>query len=108
MTKPKKTLDEIADDNERTNSMGLFNSADAYCRAAQDLAAQKRKVRHAEKPVEHLFIHFIELHLKALLGQLYGVAELEKKFRHNIPKLVNEASSIALSYPKRIERCWHC
>ena len=96
VAKSKKIFDEIADDNERTNSMGLFNTAEAYCRAAQDLATQKRKGPHAEKPVEHLFIHSIELYLKAPLGQLYGVAELEKKFRHNIPKLLTEAEQDSL------------
>jgi len=30
MMKPEKSPEEIAEDNERTNSMGLFNYADAF------------------------------------------------------------------------------
>src|SRR6478736_2420506 len=89
MAKRKKTPEEIADDNERTNSTGLFLTANAYWEAAQILAP--RTGGHSKRPAEHLFVHAIELYLKSLLSRLYGIEELKNQFRHNIPKLLAEA-----------------
>jgi len=95
MTKRKKTPAEILDDNERTNSQGLFLTAHAYWEAAQVLAP--RKGGHRNRPAEHLFVHAIELYLKSLLGRLYGVEELRTQFSHNIPKLQAEAKKHRLA-----------
>src|ERR1035437_5212190 len=54
MQKREKTAEEIADDNERTNSMGLFNAAEAYWKSALALAAAKVKAGHADSPVRTL------------------------------------------------------
>lgn len=43
MAKREKTAEEIADDNDRTNSMGLFNTAEAYWMSAVALKAAKVK-----------------------------------------------------------------
>src|SRR5262245_34868316 len=85
--KPEKSAAEIADDNERTNSMGLFNTAEAYRNAAQDLAAVQRRQGFAERPVETCFLIAAELYLKSFLRQHYEVAALEKKFRHDFRKM---------------------
>ena len=96
MAKPKKTLEEIADDNERTNSMGLFNTAEAYWKAAQTLAAAKVKGGHADSPVRTLYYHAIELYLKAPLRRHYDVDDLSKKFGHKIARMTKEAEKHGL------------
>ena len=78
---------QIAEDNERTNSMGLFNYAEAYWRGAQALAAKNLKGGHADSPVRTLYYHAIELYLKALLRQHYSVDDLQNKFRHSIKRM---------------------
>jgi hypothetical protein len=67
--KRQKTPEEIADDNERTNSMGLFNTAEAYWMSAVALQAAKVRAGHASQPVRFLYYHAIELYLKAWLRQ---------------------------------------
>ena len=96
MPKREKTAEEIADDNERTNSMGLFNTAEAYWKSARALAAAKVKGGHADSPVRTLYYHAIELYLKALLRQHYGVDDLSKKFGHKITRMTAEAKKHGL------------
>jgi hypothetical protein len=87
MAQPKKTPEEIAENNERTNSMGLFNTAEAFWKSAVALEKAKVKVGHAESPVRTLYYHAIELYLKALLRQHYSVDMLGKKFGHNTTRI---------------------
>lgn len=87
MAKTEKTPEMITNDNERTNSMGLFNYADAYWKAAKTLAASKVTGGHADSPVRTLYYHAIELYLKALLRQHYNVDDLQNKFRHSIKRM---------------------
>ena len=94
--KREKTAEEIADDNERTNSMGLFNTAEAYWLSAHALAAAKVKAGHADSPVRTLYYHAIELYLKALLRQHYGVDDLSKRFGHKIARMTAEAEKHGL------------
>jgi hypothetical protein len=96
MPKREKTAEEIADDNERTNSMGLFNTAEAYWQSAHALAAAKVKAGHADSPVRTLYYHAIELYLKALLRQHYGVDDLSKKFGHKITRMMARAEKHGL------------
>ena len=96
MGKPKKTPEELAEDNKRTDPMGLFNTAEAYWRAAQALEKAKVKGGHADSPVRLLYYHAIELYLKALLRQYYDVDKLSNKFRHNIKRLANRAEKLGL------------
>ena len=55
------------DDDERTNAIGLFNTARSYWRSAEHLNAAGVKVTHPEAPVTFLFCHAIELYLKSYL-----------------------------------------
>lgn len=96
MAKREKTPAEIADDNDRTNSMGLFNTAEAYWKSAGALAAAKVKVGHSDKPVQTLYYHAIELYLKALLRQHYSVDDLSKRFGHKIGRMTEEAEKHGL------------
>lgn len=96
MAKRKKTQEEIDDDNERTNSAGLFNSADGFWVSAKALQAAKVKHGHAISPVQYLYYHAIELYLKSLLRQKYGIDEVRTQFGHNTLRLVGEAENLGM------------
>ena len=81
MAKLKKAPEKIADHNDRTNSIGLFNTAEAYWLSASKLAAAEVRHGFADLPVRTLYYHAIELYLKALLRQHYSVDELQSKGR---------------------------
>jgi hypothetical protein len=63
----KKSEGEVRDDEERTNAMGLFNTANSYWKAAVALQKAKLKTRHSDDPVWFLYYHAIELYLKSFL-----------------------------------------
>jgi hypothetical protein len=96
MVKKVKSAEEIADENERTNAMGLFNTAHSYWKSATALEKAKLKLTHADDPIRFLYYHAIELFLKALVRQAHGVEEVRKKFGHKIGPLVEEAVKLGL------------
>jgi len=90
-------------DDERTNAVGLFNTARSYWRSAEYLSAAQLKLSHPEAPVTFLFCHSIELYLKAFL-RAKGCSLIElKKWGHNVAKLADEATArqINLDGPTR-------
>jgi hypothetical protein len=90
-------MNTTINDDERTNSMGLFNTAEAYRLSAIKLRAGKKvKSGHADTPIRMLYYHALELYLKALLRQKHSVKTLKEKFGHNIPKLTKEAEALGL------------
>ena len=90
-----KSPEELQDDNERTNSMGLFNTAEAYRLSAMTLEKVKVKSGHAHSPIRFLYYHALELYLKALLRQEHSV-ETIKGFAHKFERLVMEAEKLGL------------
>jgi len=96
LAKRKKSPEELKDDDERTNSMGLFNTAEAYRLSAMALEKAKVKSGHADDPVRFLYYHTLELYLKALLRQKYSVEGVTKEFGHNTRRLVKEAEKLGL------------
>jgi len=76
-----------SDEDERTNSLGLFNTAEAYRLSARALSIRHG---HADKPPRFLYCHAIELYLKALLRQKHSIATVRNKFGHQIKLLVRE------------------
>jgi hypothetical protein len=86
------------DSDERTNALGLFNTARSYWRSAEHLnAAEIEAVTHPEAPVTFLFCHAIELYLKAYLrGTGKSVADL-KKLSHRVAHLAKAALESRLS-----------
>jgi HEPN domain-containing protein len=85
------------DDDERTTSMGLFNTAEAFRLSAIALEAAKVDIGHAIKPILFCYYHALELFLKALLRQKHSVETISsKKFGHNIERLVKEAEMLGL------------
>jgi hypothetical protein len=91
-----KSPEELQQDDDLTNSLGLFNSAEAYRLSAMALEQAKVCSGHADKPIMFLYYHAIELYLKALLRQKYSVETIRKKFGHNTKRLVKEAESLGL------------
>jgi hypothetical protein len=82
---------EPSDDDERVNSLGLFNTAEAYRRSAMALPI---KHGHADKPPRFLYCHALELYLKALLRQQHSMATVRGKFGHQIKLLMQEAETL--------------
>lgn len=76
------------EDNERTTATGLFNYAVSYQESAKLLARTKIKgITHPDSPIEFLYVHSIELFLKAYLRLSYDVSKITS-IRHNFKKLV--------------------
>jgi hypothetical protein len=85
---------EPTDDDERTNSLGLFNTAEAYWLTA--MALPRIKHGHADKPLRFLYYHALELYLKALLRQKHDMATVRNTFGHNTKLLMQEAETLGL------------
>ena len=83
-------------DDERTNSLGLFNTAEAYRLSARALQAAKVRHGNADKPLRFLYYHALELYLKALLREKHSMATVRNKFGHQIKLLVREAETLGL------------
>jgi hypothetical protein len=99
--KRAKTPDEIADDQERTTALGLFNLAEAYWKSAIALQATKVNSGYADDPRRFLFYHAIELYLKAFLrGHGLTVGQLEQ-LGHKTGRLTNRARKLGLSLTER-------
>jgi HEPN domain-containing protein len=84
------------DDDERTNSMGLFNTAEAFRLSAMALEDEKVKIGHAASPIRICYYHALELYLKALLRQKHSVKKIKGNFGHNTKRLVEEAEALGL------------
>jgi hypothetical protein len=92
----KKSPEQLKEDDDRTTSMGLFNTAEAYRLAAIKLGQPAVWGGHAHKPVQFLYCHEIELYLKALLREKHSVETITNKFRHDTRRLVREAENLGL------------
>jgi|SRR5579872_858816 len=90
---------EISDE-ERTNEVGFFNTAETYWKSAEALYRAKVKASHSLSPILFLYYHAIELYLKAFLrGHGLSAAKLRsKKFGHQICCLSDKAAQLGLSY----------
>jgi hypothetical protein len=78
---------ETLENDERTNALGLFNTARSYWCSAEYLNGGDLGVTHPQAPVTFLFCHAIELYLKAYLrGIGKTVADL-KKVGHRVSNL---------------------
>jgi len=101
VARPKKTPEEIADDDARTIPMALFNTAEAFWLSAAALEKANVRSGFASKPIYVLYYHAIELYLKAYLRQFYGINHLANQFGHNTEKLANRGVELGLFLTKR-------
>ena len=74
-----RTAEEIADDNERTNAVGLFNYADS-----------------------HLLFHAAELYLKSYLRQRGEDLETVKRLGHFHSQICVKAAACGMNLPAEI------
>jgi hypothetical protein len=91
--------EEISEE-DRTNQVGFFNTAETYWKSANALYRAKVKATHSLSPVLFLYYHAIELYLKAFLrGHGHTAAQLRsKKFGHRICCLSERAAELGLGY----------
>lgn len=98
----KRTPQELTEDNQRTTSIGLFLTAEAYWSGANVLyrsdKRKKAKIPFHDKPTYFCYYHAIELYLKAFLRHHHGVDELEDEFRHSATKLMNRAKELGIDF----------
>jgi len=96
------------DHDERTNAVGLFNTARSYWSSAEHLNAARLKVTHPQAPVTFLLCHAIELYLKAYLrGAGTSIAHL-KKLSHRVANLAKVAAENGLQLePEQAEILSH-
>jgi hypothetical protein len=90
---------DTIDDDERTNAVGLFNTARSYWRSAEYLAAAQVKVTHPQAPITFLFCHAIELYLKAFLRSRRQTITDLKKIGHRVTGLSDAAFKEGLKIP---------
>jgi hypothetical protein len=82
----EKAAPHKIDDEERTNAVGLFNTARSYWRSAESLTGAALEITHPRAPITFLFCHALELYLKAYLrGTGHSVADLKQKRHRMIP-----------------------
>src|SRR4051794_2048187 len=102
MPKKQRTPEEIADEESRTTPMGLYNTACSYHLAARELDQLKLRSTHTRMPVQLLYVHTIELFLKAFLRLTHTVAQLSSRdFGHRLPVLAKSAKDNRLVITKR-------
>ena len=71
-------------ENDRVTPRGTFKYAEAFQRAAEALRGSDELHRHNQAPIDFLYLHALELYLKAFLrAHGVAVAELENKRLHN-------------------------
>lgn len=79
------------DEDQRTNTVGLYHYARSYRVAAEHLKEAGLATTHAHAPVDFLFFHAIELYLKSYLRlHGFGVRQL-KAIGHRACCLSSEA-----------------
>lgn len=85
---------------DRTNEVGLFNTAESFWRSAAALDKLDLGVTHQLSPVLFLYYHAIELYLKAYLrSHGHTVKELaSRKFGHKTCCLTERAAELGLWY----------
>jgi hypothetical protein len=86
-----------AADEERTNAVGLFNTARSYWRSAEYLKAAQLKVTHPHAPVTFLYCHAIELYLKSYLRGIQKTVSELKEIGHRVANLAEAASKSGLA-----------
>jgi hypothetical protein len=93
-------MDDEDDEEERTTSIGLFNYAHSYWRSAVALQGVKVRATHTTEPVSFLYIHALELYLKAFL-LLNGIpldVLRSRKYGHKICCLSDKARTFGFRF----------
>ena len=89
----KKTPEEIADDNARTNEVGLFNYANFYLCCAKHLNTSPSLHLRFDAPIHFLLFHAAELYLKSYLRQKGEDLEAVKRLGHFHPQICRPSAT---------------
>jgi hypothetical protein len=90
----------VTDEDERTTPIGLFNFAHSYWRSAVALQGIKVRATSPDQPVSFLYIHALELYLKAfLLVNGVSLQDLRsRKYGHKICCLSEKARTLGFEF----------
>jgi hypothetical protein len=98
-----KRPDETAEDDERTNEVGLFNYADAYVVCAKHLINSPPQPRlRYDAPIHFLLFHAAELYLKSYLRQKGEDVNALIKLRHYHLRMCDKAATFGMTLPPQI------
>src|SRR5262245_3193444 len=99
----KRTSEAIAEENKRTNEVGLFNFADSFLVSAKYLIHNPPPERlRFKQPVDFLLFHATELYLKSYLRQKGEDVEALRKLGHSHERLCKKAVSYGMNVPSAI------
>ena len=100
--------DNIIDVDERTNAVGLFNTARSYWHSAEYLDPAQLSITHPSAPVTFLLCHAIELYLKAYLRSVGSSVAHLKRLGHHMAVLAKTAIDSGLKLkPEHLEILSH-
>jgi HEPN domain-containing protein len=102
MPKAKKTPEEIAEDNKRTNEGGLFHYADAYLVCAKQLVENSPSGLRFDAPIDFLLFHAAELYLKSYLRRKGEDVEALTNLRHYHLRMCKKAATFGMNIPSEI------
>jgi hypothetical protein len=101
----KKTAEEIAEENVRTNEVGLFNFADAYllcAKHAKQLVDNRPRQLRFPEPIHFLLFHAAELYVKSYLRQKGEDVAALVKLGHYYAPMCEKAATYGLNLPPEI------
>jgi hypothetical protein len=92
------SVQEEITEEDRTNEVGLFNTAESYWKSGAALHELNVGASHAYKPVEFLYVQAVELYLKSFLrGHGLSARELRTRYYgHRVDRLSAKAISLGL------------
>ena len=87
-------------EDDRTTSVGLFNFATSCHEGARALGKVDFRATHRDSPIAFLYVHSIELFLKAFLSMHgHSVAELRSRdFGHSYRRLRERSIELGLQF----------
>jgi hypothetical protein len=99
----KKTPEEMAEENKRTNEVALFNFADSFLVSAKHLIENPPPERLRFKhPIDFLLFHAAELYLKSYLRQKGEDVDALRKLGHSHRRLCKRAARYGMNIPSEI------
>jgi len=94
----------MTDDDDRTTAMGLYQFAESYRICGSSLVTRLPSILRFDDPVRFLFLHAIELYLKAVLRSS-GMSVLQvKTMGHNIQRLLDMSKTSGFALPADAEQ----
>ena len=99
----KKTPEEIAEENTRTNEVGLFNFANSYLLCAKELLKKRPPPPRPapwrfDDPIHFLLFHAAELYLKSYLRQKGEDVAALKDLGHYHARICEKAAAFGLKF----------